>query len=128
MKEEILNKFGEKLLQYAESAEMFASKEVPLYVEELLKFRVLENYIQIGAWVGAIALTSSFLAASLLWWKAKEWGEYESGPAVTTITVSILLGAFLLLGGAFSVSNLTEIYKIKVAPRVFIIDYIRSGK
>ena len=43
MDKEILNKFLEKALQYLNSIESFTGKNVPLFLEEIIKYTILHS-------------------------------------------------------------------------------------
>lgn len=47
MKQELIDELTKKALTYLNSAEAFASKEVPIYVNELLTFEIISNWVHL---------------------------------------------------------------------------------
>ena len=129
MKQELITKFTDKLLQYAESAEMFASKNVPLYVEELLRYKFMEHVFTFMLPVillvvltvvalGIIRLTKTYPLRN-------EYKNVNDAYIFPIIVIPIMY--FVLLGTTVGdTRHLMQAYKIKAAPRVYIIDYLRN--
>jgi hypothetical protein len=123
MKEETLNDVTRKLLEYAESAETFAQAEIPKYIEELLNYMVIANAFDI-ALMSVIVFTAliAFIAVLLKY-------DYldDNHLAEPLLCVSgIFLVSSIVISICIVPNSAKEIFKIKTAPRVFIIDYLKK--
>lgn len=113
----------EKLLQYATDIEAFAKKEVPLYIQELLNYKFWSEMFDIIFW-GAPLLILSII---FFIWGAKQ--AKESGVSSDAWTGNITLGVIFFIVAVIVVYfNAGEIVKIKLAPRVYVLEYLRSLK
>lgn len=125
MKDKLINDFTEKAMQYLNTAEAFTKKEVPVYIDELLNFKFMEHILDgIGAMgftvvimsvaFGVIALP---LAAECVFDKKKN--------------ILIYIFIYFFITSAMSVvvmkNNAIEAYKVKTAPRVYMIEYFKNG-
>lgn len=124
--EAVGNKLMEKLLEYAQNIEAFTKSEVPLYIKELLDFKFMEhltNYFapllfSVGALV--ILIIVEYLFRS----KMKDFDIYDY-----IVVPYVLATSFALLFSAISLlqyENLLQAYKIKIAPRVYVIEYLKG--
>lgn len=112
MKEEIVNKFMEKMLSYVNNLEQFASGEVPRYIQELLTYEMYKSI----AWI-LVLLLPLMLAAVIIKIAIKE---KEGIGGLSFLTTLFLIVSF------FVGVNTKNIIKIKVAPRLYIVDYLRG--
>lgn len=113
MKEELLNSFTAKALEYLNSAEAFLKAEVPAYVQELLLYNFYSNLI------GLIPLLIGASICIFILYKARK---YVNNPDVI-FALFPAIALVLCLAGAFD--NINTIIKIKVAPRVFLIEHLK---
>ena len=111
-KEKLINKFFEKLLNYADKAESFASDQVPFYVEEMLKFGAYEATTWFWIGLGALIL---FLAMALIMMMIAE-------DVFILILFFVPVIVFLLL----TVNSYLTIKKIEIAPRVYIVEELKK--
>lgn len=133
----IADKFAEKALAYLNSAEAFVSNEVPVYIEELLSFKVFEHLVEYfdGILVWSVIFVISLIIARIIWKKSEEKdddGEYivdyksdRDGMKIVPLIASVFLLVPLLIG-ICSTRDLVKAYKAAYAPRVYLIDYLRS--
>lgn len=115
MTKELIAQFTGKLLQYAESAEMFAKTEVPKYITELLQYKLVEGGLMLVILIILLILSVVFALKA-----------FKSNSIEVQIFVTGILGMtalFLLFG---TLDSASRVIKISVAPRVFIVDYLRS--
>jgi len=122
MKDETINKFTDKLLQYMQGAEDFLTSETPEYVKQLLEFSYWEATIDIIlAWSIFLSFAVVFIMGRVLYKK----GYGDVGMPVTIMGGT--LGLFMLCLAPFvSADRFKIIMKIKTAPKVFIIDQLRK--
>ena len=127
---EISEKLLQKLLAYAQNLETFTKAEVPAYIQELLDFKFMEHLLNyfIPIFILGVILT----VIGILVYRFREFfkgdGGFDETRIVTTVGSCIISGVLLLL---FIVriscyDPLLQAYKIKTAPRVYIIDYLKG--
>ena len=129
--EEILNKFAQKALSYLESAEAFTAKELPLYVKELLEFKFYESAISLGGsvFIAGIMLLAALVLGVICKREARKNLNTRSEEVMAfagAFAFCFLLFAFIPLVTAKD--EVVELIKIKTAPRVYLIDYIKGNK
>ena len=122
MKEELLKQFTEKLLHYANSAEMFANKNIPLYIEELLKFKMYEN---LASFV-LLAITAVFLFGLAAYTTKRFMSTNNLDDGGVALIGTMVLCALTI--SSFSYTDLMTVVKIQMAPRVYVIDYLKGKK
>ena len=112
MNEEIKAQFINKALEYLNSAEAFLKAEVPAYVQELLIYNFYSNlFMLISCIMGQLIIF--FIVYKL----------YKKHYIVSEIMAVIIpvLTIVMIVNGVRSVDKLI---KIKVAPRVFLIEHL----
>lgn len=114
MKEEVYEKFASKALAYLENTEVFLKEQVPDY------FRQLLTYYTIQYWVGFVVIFIFTVAAALFAYKQVKKEEYDKGFA------AVLAVLLLLLPSGFTVITFSKALKVTLAPKVFIVDYLRG--
>ena len=113
MKEEVTNKFMEKMLAYVNKGEVFLEGQVPKYIDELLTYNMYQSLLWV--FICLCILAGVCFICKKLW---EEGGE--------AILILVLVAFFFGLTTTVAmVDNLSTAIKIKVAPRVYIIDYLR---
>lgn len=104
----------EKLLSWAQSAEIFVAEQAPQVVQELLTYHLYVNII--GCVVSLLFAVLIILLILKLY--EKTYDEF----------LTFLIGATLIIPLGTTTVSISEIMKIKLAPKVFVIDYIRGKK
>lgn len=112
MKEELLN----KALDYLNAVELFASEQVPVFIEELLMFYTVKHGV-----VLFIGIALAFKAFSLLK-KGSLAYDADYKEAVNSV-VGIVLGFVSTL---FILFNFVSFLKVTFAPRLYLIETITS--
>lgn len=133
-------KVMEKVLQYLESAEVFTRKEIPIYVSELITYKLYEQVLCV-----MLGLMTTLIIFLVVNWTIKVFfktpyrdrynSDYksrwdsgdDSGQVIPVIifSLSFIFGTIIVIN---LVGNSIELIKIKTAPRVYLIDYIRGQK
>lgn len=121
----IVNTFLGKTLEYLNSTEAFLQKNVPAYVEELLQF---EFYSAIfwALFFPLLALIFGLVAKRVLTViKGKSGDERDvlEGIGATSLGICVLS---ILISLFVTPCNLQDVVKIKVAPRVYLVEKISS--
>ena len=131
MKEELLAEFTGKLLEYANSVEIFAAENVPLYVEELLRYRFYEH---LAKFAFPLSLFILVLALALMVKKSGDkrgWADkYDSLKDSYLTAIEIIAVLFIVTAVVMLVNtrHIVQAVKIKAAPRVYVIDYLRGER
>lgn len=132
MNQELVNELLQKALQYFNSAEAFATKEIPLYVQELLQFKFVEHLLDSIGFSLALGLffTLFFSCMIVLLRYGNSQGNIDNEYSedafkfgrkvfISTFIISILL--------VFTFNdNTIQAYKAKYAPRVYLMDYLKG--
>jgi hypothetical protein len=113
----LLAEYLKKLLQAAESGASFAAEQIPLVVQEKLAF---------DFWSSVMWATVSAISMVLVWYGyyklnvMAEWDEETTAPttvAAAFCTLPLLVVIFV---------NLSAIIKIQVAPRLYIVEWLKG--
>jgi heme/copper-type cytochrome/quinol oxidase subunit 2 len=122
----IMDQFLVKSLEYLGSAEAFLKSEVPAFIQEFITWKIYEAYlgltVEILVLVGLICL-SFFLVKKNAEYK-KEHRYNEGNPAYEIPQVFIAIVGLVMLIAI--ICDLHTIVKIKVAPRVFLLEEVRK--
>jgi purine-cytosine permease-like protein len=122
----ILDQFLNKSLEYLSSAEAFLKAEVPAFVQEFMTWKYYEAMLSIGSklFIAIILI----IAANLLYKRYKKlYTEDRHDPDfVPYIVFSIVSGiaAFCMVVSLWE--PIHTMVKIKVAPRVFLIEQVKE--
>jgi hypothetical protein len=118
---EQLQKQLTNLLTWAEQATSttanFVAEQTPLYITELLQYNFWMSLIYFSLFLSLI-LGSIVLISIFVKWMSKE-DDWELSPTLMFFLIPVVIGCF----GA---SQNMDWLKIKLAPRVYIVDYLRS--
>lgn len=96
----------------------FAQEQSPLVVREFLAWRFSQAIIYLVAGVVVLALLGALVKKCL----SKEWVEESDGISVVGVIFGI--GIFVLVLGKCIIPNVETIVQIKVAPRVYVIEWV----
>lgn len=118
MDKSILDAFLGKTLEYLNSTEAFLQKNVPAYVEELLLF----NFY--SALFGAIVTVSILAIALIFLWNYVRKYKHLSDDAAFFHGVGIFM--VITIFGIASYCNILTAIKIKVAPRVYLVEKVSA--
>ena len=136
MNEQLQNQLT-KMLEWAERATStgveFVAEQTPLYIQELLvyNFWISLIWFVIGIIFLLIGINRTY---SVVWGKlSKEKWEVQNGIYISTLTssgiqalISIILAVVGLIVGPIISANNLEFVKVATAPRVFVVDYLRT--
>jgi heme/copper-type cytochrome/quinol oxidase subunit 2 len=119
---EIYEKFAEKALGYLESTEAFLKDQLPDYFQQVVTYHAVEAWVYVGlgviCWI--IACASFFRLRKE---NAKESRQQEE--IIQTIC-GILMVLPMIIGLFLVTCNLPTAIKATIAPKVFIVDYLRG--
>ena len=118
-------KVGEKIGNAASQMEDFATKEIPLVIQEYLTWHWVESFFWSIGIGGMFLALSGTLFKKVIWNnRDKEW--YNSRGDLNDIGIGVgfaIAGTIILtIIGSLITSNNMDWVKISVAPRVYLID------
>ena len=123
MKDEIVKQLEgvlPKVLKFVESSAEFVVDQVPLLVSEILNYNLVRE--------GALSLLGlTFLVIGL--WSCKEMRrEYAKDEPLgdKVVVLSIVSLAGIILGCIIFCSHILGAAKVLLAPRLYVIDYLRG--
>jgi hypothetical protein len=112
----------------------FAKEEVPLYVKELLHYKFMETSIDLGfklliLLLSIIILYTAYKVVMKVYKIKDRYGDI-AGSSVTTILICLIVSVLTVIL-AFNIGDsiprdIKTLYKIHEAPRVFIVDELKS--
>lgn len=120
--EEVLN----NLISLLEESATFTKTEIPLLLQEILTYSLWENIIAAFLQVGFFSLPFSYVLYKVIrYCKAKKgiWTDFEFSLCFPGFTISV---AGLFLSILAFVDNVLNIVKVTVAPRLFLLEYLRE--
>lgn len=118
-KNEVVDKFLQKGLKYLESAESFAGKEVPAFLDEVLRFNVYAES------VSALWSLPLFVVAFTIYRMCRSQLE-KDGMDGEVFNGFLFCLAFALSGLFVLVNNLLDVVKIIVAPKMYLLEYLKD--
>lgn len=118
--QELVNQAGEKVLDYLEAGEGFAIEQAPLLAQEIVRYGIWNNTIEIVFWVSLIIIAN--IVAAKLWKLPPTKDTREPLGQICSIFFRIGSGIALIPLG---VSALV-LCKVLVAPRLYIIERISN--
>jgi hypothetical protein len=120
-----LDNLMEKFLQLIENTQSFVGAELPDYIQQLLLYKAWEYEF------GILIVTLAFIASLGIFLVAfavlkKNGGEIEDSPLAFILSlVSGIITFILLIAGSASIAtNIANLQQIKMAPKVYIVDYL----
>lgn len=115
MKEKLLEDALTKMTTYLQNTEVFMAQNAPEYIRQLLDYSAFANICLLSSVLIAIAIVLSLFFIAL----AKD--NDEAAALMAGVTLLALLSAIVLV--PLSINNM---YKIKHAPKVFLLDKIEE--
>jgi len=97
-----------EVLEMVKSTKNFTVEQAPDYIKQLLAYELISNYI-------SIVICVLFIIASII-----------IPFYFNHFAVNLFCGVAIFLFFVGSILNIDNIIKIKVAPKVFIVDYISN--
>jgi hypothetical protein len=113
----LLAEYLKKLLQAAESGASFAAEQIPIIIQEKLAF----DFWVATMWI-ALCLVAGILV-SIGYYKINVKAEWDEDTTAPTTVAMFFVGVTLLMILLF---NLITIIKIQVAPRLYIVEWLKG--
>ena len=121
--EELVTQAGEKVLEYLEATEGFAAEQAPLLAQEIVRYGILNNSLQIAFFVVTVPV---LLYMAYRFGTGKDvWQHDMTVKAVLCIAFGATGFITLAVGlGVCSSDAIPNLCKALVAPRLYIIEQI----
>ncbi len=126
--EEVLNTFANKMLTAVEGIEAFGKEQIPDYIEQVLMYNFWESTIIATVLASLILVFLVVFILGILKSNKTGWGVECPSPSAFTVIGSGFILIFLIPIGLADgiVPNAKEALKIHLAPKVYIVDYLRK--
>ena len=119
--EDLLGKFTEKAIKYLESAEAFATREIPIYIEELLTYRFYHEVMDlIYFFPFSLVICYGFYLAYKF---VKDENSFTRECGLLLSIVSVVCSVAWTVN---FIDQSKDLVKLKTAPRVYLVDYLRG--
>lgn len=113
---EIYEKFAEKALTYLNSTEAFLKEQLPDYFQQIVSYYAVENWVYFGVW---ILIATAFAGLAFVCVReVKKDDDYIGGVILFTLVSLVLF--------VCSLDSFSSALKATIAPKVFIVDYLRG--
>lgn len=137
---EILQRALEGFLEFVQNTAQFAAEQIPQYVRELLQYfyvkYMIDAWVEVGFFLFGIVIFIGLVVGWVILIKHVEGLEYKQYDTRTNwyaggamISLIPLITAIVLITFSFGEAkdNFLQAYKVKNAPRVFIIEYLQQS-
>ena len=124
------------LLDWTSTAGEFVKEQVPLYVTELLEFRFYENMIDVIIYLAVLGFLVSIPILVLWFHRKEEWNtdlqsDFKTICVFAPLVVFFIVALFAFIPDGHNPNSgikgcITQMVKIKVAPKVFIVEELKS--
>jgi len=118
MKDQVLDKFMSKAIEYLEQTEVFLKDQVPDFFTQVVQYHLAISLFWVVLSLAIIAISSAQLLRIR---KMDDLEEWDVGIAVVS---GFLIVMFFMVFSA----NISTTIKASVAPKVFIVDYLRGDE
>jgi len=99
---------------------VFVKEQAPLVVQEFLNWELIK-YSSLAAVLGLFAIVAFILARMFFKWKAQK--SYNESDMMVTGAIMLFLGTIFFI---FSIVNIAKAVKVKVAPRVCLMEFVNK--
>lgn len=114
-----MNELEKKALEYLQKGENFLSEEAPLYVTELLNWKLGENIVLL------VVSLLVFISAIFVGKKTYNYTNNENYPKEFFVVIGGIYAVAAGLGGFLGLINhILIILQIVIAPRVYLVEYL----
>ena len=122
MNNEILNKFVEQMTKILESGSVFATKELPIICNEVLRFYFLYDVFAIGIMILCIFLSYYICNKFNIKIKNTKFKEDDSGDIIRVI-IWFCYGVANIIFFISSCTYIIDLIKVIFAPRLYLLEF-----
>ena len=121
--QELVNQAGQKVLDWIEATESFTTEQAPLLAQEIVRYGILNNSLQLGFF---ILVPSLLLYLSYSFAVHKDTWKDEFTPRSVACIIFGVGGFFVGVVGALecSINAVPKLCNALVAPRLYFIEQI----
>lgn len=122
---EILKKYTVELVEFIKATKDLAVKEIPLFLQELIKYELWSSMVSIlfnVAYILAIVLIARW---SLIKLDAFKFDDSDSRVVLKTVLRLVTVICVIITAG-FLFDNVNHAVKVKVAPRLIIVEKVQE--
>jgi hypothetical protein len=124
---EVLADYAVRALAWLESGVDIIQEELPLYIEELIKWNIAENIIYLilyllGVITLGISAKLSMKTHKIQKAKVTDITNWDDFGYWVWFVLSILAAISLFIGGILT--QVTELVQLYIAPRVWLVEYL----
>lgn len=120
--EEILNQYLTQILEWLQTSAGFMQKEIPVFVEELIRYKTA--YIATSFF---ISLFITFISCFIIVKYGSIAFRYNATEDEEKYTPVVIISLFaLIMFSILSIAFFNPFFKIIFAPRVYLIEYLRT--
>jgi Mn2+/Fe2+ NRAMP family transporter len=101
----------------------FAAEQIPLYVQELLRYALWDTILSL---ILAIAILTASLIIAKKVLKYLRIADYNYDLEAAAHILLVVLGLSSIFSVFLTVASVSTILKITLAPRVYVIDYLKK--
>ena len=122
----------EKLLQATEAAVDFSKEEIPVLIREIISYNIYSNILDICFSIFIVILPILLAIKWLFIWFEKFIKERfknldDEGSARIAAAALMIIPILIIAGSCSSIlSNCSELLKLYFAPRLFLLEYLKS--
>ena len=117
-----LSQFTEKFLNYLEKSDFSLKENIPDFIDQLLKFKLMDNILSFTLGI-LILLFIIFLIRKII--KLSQDNRIVTRNNYALFLVILIPWALWFF--TEGINNIRNIIKIQTAPKVFILDYLKSN-
>lgn len=125
MNKEVLDKLGEKILEWLNRGDAFLTDQIPDVIQQLLRWKFYEA-VAVCAFALIGLLGFAYLLKRGIGWERENlklrYLDQSQGP----ICVCVFSGMGMIAGGMALASSLLTAIQISVAPKVYLIEFIKG--
>lgn len=122
MKQDAYEKFAEKALTYLEGTEAFLKEQLPDYFQQVVTYYAVEAWIVTAVGIGLFIIA---IICGRTCYKEGSKGVCDMDDS--KFILSMIVGLFTLVFGiGLAASKFPTALKATIAPKVFIVDYLRG--
>ncbi|KKN72108.1 hypothetical protein LCGC14_0413940 [marine sediment metagenome] len=121
--QELVNSVGQKVLDWAEATESFTVEQAPLLAQEIVRYGILNNLLQLAFF---LIVPSIMISLSYRFGTSKDVWQTDPTPKGIACIISGVFGCFFSVIGLVVCSKdaVPNLCKALVAPRLYIIEQI----
>jgi uncharacterized membrane protein len=110
-----------KMIEWVESSSSFIQGQIPDYIEQLLRYKMISTWVNIGILSVLVIVCSSLC----IWcvWKGSTYEKSYDIPALIFVG-SFIPGMFSLITAIGLISEIQDLIRLYIAPKVYVLNHL----